>query len=154
MIYTVRFCHLAAPTDLSIGTKVTRGAILGTMGNTGLSTGAHVHIDVVEGVHSEYYTLMDIERNSPKAAPPRQALYFADRELFNHPILITTAYADADYFAHYGKVHFGFDCVPMDRHSSADHWQIHWPRSMPGTVIHIGWSPKGYGHFVSLTYEA
>lgn len=154
MKYTVRFAHLAEAPAVHLGQTVKRGQMLGKMGSTGQSTAAHVHLDVVEGEQSGRYTLEEIESGSPWPAPPRQALYFCDEELFGVKPVFTTGYADPEYFAERKKVHLGFDVVPYDRHLSETHWFLHWPRSMEGRVVAVAWDPKGYGHCLSIVYEA
>lgn len=154
MKYTVRFAHLADIPPVRLGEIVKRGQLLGEMGSTGQSTAAHVHLDVVEGEHPGRYTLADIEAGKPPAAPPRQALYFCDAELFGVKPVFTTGYADPEYFFERKKVHLGFDVVPYDRNLSKAHWGLHWPRSMDGRVVAVAWDPKGYGHCLQIVYEA
>ena len=154
MKYTVRFAHLASAPKLKIGDEVIRGQVIGIMGSTGKSTAPHVHLDVVEGEQRGSYALFEIEQDTPKAAPPRQALYFVDNELFGIDPVITTYYADPEYFKTYTKVHLGFDVVPIDRHASKEHFNIHWPRSKVGKVIAVSYDPNSYGHCISICYEA
>ena len=154
MLYTVRFAHMASAPVLKIGATVKQGDVVGIMGTSGQSTAAHVHVDVVEGEQTHPYTLADIEQDSPKAAPPRQALYFVDDMLFGVKPVITTYYADPEYFSSYGKVHLGFDVVPEDRHSTKDHFKILWPRSKVGKVVAVDYKPESYGHCISISFEA
>lgn len=154
MKYTVRFAHLASVPKLKLNDIVNRGDIVGVMGSSGQSTAPHLHIDVVEGEQKGRYTLVDIENDKPKMAPPRQLLYFVDSELFGILPVVTTYYADPDYFKFYKKVHYGFDVVPEDRHATQRHFNILWPRSMPGKVIAIDYDAKGYGHCISISYDA
>ena len=46
-LFTVRFAHLKEIPLLSVGDKVYRGNLIGYQGNTGQSTGKHLHIDVL-----------------------------------------------------------------------------------------------------------
>ena len=154
MLYTVRFAHLASAPLLKVNDTIKTGQVIGIMGSSGQSTANHVHLDVVEGEQIGKYTLTDIEKGLPKAAPPRQVLYFVDRMLFNTKPVITTYYVDPEYFEVYKKVHLGFDVVPIDRHESRDHFNILWPRSMPGKVIAVDYDAKSYGHCISISYEA
>lgn len=152
MKFTVRFAHLASRPMLTVGDKVVRGDIVGKMGNSGQSTGAHLHIDVVRGWQNHRYTLEDMDTGivSPCA---RELLWFIDDELFNHPYVITTNYADRDYFYHYKKVHHAFDIVPEDRHETQAHYYIHWNRSHPGHVMMVDYDERGYGHYILVGYE-
>ena len=53
------------PTSESISVKegqtIKEGDVIGIMGNTGQSFGAHLHIDVVRGRQTKIYTLAEIE---------------------------------------------------------------------------------------------
>ena len=42
--FTVAYCHLLRKPSLETGTKVSAGAMVGFVGNTGRSTGSHLHI--------------------------------------------------------------------------------------------------------------
>lgn len=153
MIFTARFAHLADKPLLNVGDTLRTGQVIGIMGSTGKSTGAHVHIDVVEGTQIAKYTLNEMERGQPRTATPRQALYFVDKMLFGIDPVITTHYADPAYFAQYQKVHLGYDVVPSDRHTSRDHFNILWPRTMPGKVVAVGYDAPGYGHYIHVSFS-
>ena len=152
MKYTVRFAHLAE-TMLRPGQTVTRGEIIGVMGNTGAGTGAHLHLDVVDGMQAGRYNLDDVAAGMPKPSA-KQAVLFVDDELFRIAPVVTTYYADPEYYHSRAKIHCAFDLVPEDRHSSKEHFQIHWNRSMPGTVVKIMTNDAGYGNCVQIVYEA
>ena len=47
--YTSTYQHMASKSPLAVGTKVTEGQTLGTQGNTGASTGKHLHYEVKSG---------------------------------------------------------------------------------------------------------
>ena len=42
-MFTVRFAHLKTKPPLRLGQVIRRGDLIGTMGNTGASTAAHLH---------------------------------------------------------------------------------------------------------------
>jgi len=151
--YTVRFAHLKDAPALKIGDLVNRGAVIGTMGNTGSSAGAHLHLDVVEGVQAGRYSLTDIAADRPKPSP-KQAVLFVDKELFGVEPLVTTGYADPAYYAERAKLHLAFDLVPIDRHETAAHHAIHWNRSMAGVVVKTAVKDAGYGNYISIAFEA
>lgn len=151
MIYTVRFAHLAE-TTLRPGQIVTRGDVIGVMGDTGSGTGAHLHLDVVEGLQAGRYNLADVAADKPRPSA-RQALYFIDEELFRIKPIVTTYYADPDYYHERDKIHCGFDLVPEDRHATKEHFRIHWNRSMPGRVVKIMENDPGYGNCVQIAFE-
>jgi len=47
--YTVTYIHLDMPSPVKKGETVTKGQLLGYVGDTGLSTGAHLHFEVKKG---------------------------------------------------------------------------------------------------------
>ena len=74
--YTVRYAHLREPSPLKVNDFVGRGFVVGIMGNTGQSTGAHLHIDVTRGRNAKAFKLADI------VAPDfKQLALFIDEEL-------------------------------------------------------------------------
>jgi hypothetical protein len=153
MTLTARFAHLESMPRFRIGELVNRGDVIGRMGNSGQSSGAHLHLDVVEGEQDSIYSLVGIEAGVPKCAPLRQLLYFIDSELFGVEPVITTHFCDPEYFQAFKKVHMGFDLVPEDRHQTKDHFNIHWNRSAKGRVTRIGYDEHGYGYHILIAFE-
>jgi len=149
--YTVRFAHLSERPPLEVGHTVTRGQIIGTMGNTGASTAAHLHIDCVNGEQSGRYSLAMMEAGDPNPAP-RQLNYFIDGELFGILPEITTFYCDPEYQRILKKIHPAYDIVPMDRHLTSAHYGIHWNRSIPGRVTAIYDATGGDGICMSIYF--
>ncbi len=151
MNYTVRYCHLKEPTSLKVGDKVVRGDFVGTMGNTGASKGAHLHIDCVRGRVQHMYRLKDM--NFQTLYPNVQQLnHFIDYELFNTKILITSYYYDPAYKKNNGQNHPAYDVVPKNRWKTKKNYKIFWNRSKTGTVLFINYD-SGYGNFVYIGYE-
>lgn len=118
--------------------------IIGEMGNTGLSTGAHVHLGVVEGIQTDLWRLGDMAGGNPK--PSRQQTeYFIDNTFFNHEILITTSWLGYTN-------HFAFDVVPLNRHITTANYEALWKRSFPGRVTKVGYD-SAYGNYVIVWYN-
>lgn len=153
MKYTARFAHLDDGPMAKVGDVLNRGDVIGVMGNTGVGTGAHLHLDVVEGIQAGRYTLTDVANGGPKASP-KQAVLFIDKELFRVEPVVTTGYADPEYYRSRGKWHFAFDVVPEDRHQSKAHFAIHWNRTAQGVVIKAIRGDTGYGNYLLVGYEA
>ncbi len=151
MYYTVRYAHLQElPEDQKypIGHIIHRGDVIGEMGNSGQSTGPHLHIDVVYGRQDRIYTLEDMEAGSPEPAL-RQLNYFIDDELFRSQFVITTYIGDVDYMKKRKKLHLAYDIIPTKAVK-----KIYWNRSMTGKVIAKLSHPEGYGNVILVGYEA
>ncbi len=141
--YTVRYAHLDGPSPLE--GEVNRGNVIGTMGSSGQSTGAHLHIDCVVGKQRSMYRLNDIYANDPMADFKQLAL-FIDEELGAGPFRITTWPYDYRYkIKGKWKPHPGYDVVVNKL--------LYWNRSMEGTVVLKG-HDRGYGHYVCIAFRA
>lgn len=160
MKYTVRFAHMKDAPKWKVGDVIKRGDVIGTMGTTGKSTAAHLHIDCVEGEIKYPFMLADMTRGKPK--PDRNQLrFFIDDELFGVTPEVTTGYNDPEYFAMFGKWHPAYDVVPEDRErwinkikqGTKAHYNMHWNRSYPGVVSLIVYEPKGYGNCIYITFD-
>jgi len=162
--YTQRFCHLFEEPLVDIGEKLTYGQSFVTMGNTGVSLGAHLHTDGILGHQTAVWRLSDMESYAVIPAP-RQCAYFIDGGIFGYtdkereayvqrigkePIIITTFYCDPRYKP-FGKfvLHMGYDLYPVDNR----HIGITWNRSKTGTVLSKGFD-KGYGYYINVGYKA
>lgn len=146
MKYTVRYAHLAKH-ELKLGQLLKENDIIGVMGSTGQSTGAHLHIDCVEGAHSELYHLSDIDNDKPRPSI-KQLNLFIDNGLFSCSPKVTTYYCEPEYQKVYRKMHYGYDVIPT---SGAG--VIRWNRSKLGRVSAI-FNDAGYGNMIMVTYEA
>jgi hypothetical protein len=80
MRYTVRYAHLRNLPIWRVGDVIKRGKMVGVMGNTGVSTGPHLHIDSVEGFQTSLWRLRDYETGEVISAH-RQIQHFIDDEL-------------------------------------------------------------------------
>jgi murein DD-endopeptidase MepM/ murein hydrolase activator NlpD len=138
---------------VKVGQKLTRGDMIGYMGQSGQCVGIHLHLDVVEGQHTREYKQREIEDGVPKAAPLREVNYFVDKELFGVEPVVTVHIGDPAYMAKSGKVHFHYDVVPEDRHQSTEHYIIYWNRSKVGTVVAVNQDPAAYGNCVHVVYD-
>lgn len=152
MKYTVRYAHLEEIPQLKPGTIVHRGDTIGRMGNTGKSTGAHLHIDLRKGSYAYSYRMKDILYDFKTH---RQLIWFIDKELFNSPFQITTYYCDPEYTDSHGNwvYHPAYDVVPKNRHKTNENYIIYWNRSKPGKVLLIGSDPGGYGNYIYIEYD-
>lgn len=154
MTYTVRFAHLRDAPTLRVGDVVNRGDRIGMMGSSGQSDFPHLDLGVVEGEQSDPYTYADVRNGRPRPAPLIQLLYFADEALFGVPLVVTTPYAEVEYYYTRGKIHYGLDVVPFDRKKTTEHFAIRWNRSPAGRVVRVAYDGGGYGHHIGITYEA
>jgi hypothetical protein len=153
MILTARFAHLDSLPRWKVGETIHENTVIGRMGSSGQSTAAHLHLDLTRGENAGMYSLLDIENEKPAAGPLKQLLFFVDDDLFGIAPVVTTPYAEAEYFKLLRKVHHGFDLVPEDRRTTKDHFDIHWNRSMKGRVIRVANDPYGYGYHINIAFE-
>lgn len=57
--YLTLYAHLAQTARYDVGTRVKRGQVIGLMGNTGFSTGTHLHFSVILGDSFTYNSYVD-----------------------------------------------------------------------------------------------
>ena len=151
MKYTVRYAHLKDyPAQLK-GQIMTEGDYIGTMGNTGSSSAAHLHIDCIYKYHFVMWRLFEME-NGLVTSSPTQLVWFIDDKLFKTKIHITSYYFDPDYRNATGKNHPAFDVVPQNRHYTEDNFDIFWNRSYKGRVLASGFD-LGYGNYILVGFE-
>lgn len=150
--YTVRYAHLEEIPNLQKNQFIINGEIIGRMGNSGNSIGAHLHIDCIEGFHSSVYYLWEMSGGGLTPAP-KQLNYFIDDQLFNTKILITTYYNDPLYMTMTKKLHTAYDVVPENRKKTTENYNIIWNRSMRGEVLAVGYD-KDYGNYVNIGFYA
>jgi len=147
MICTVRFAHLEQPPMYAAGDKITEGSFIGRMGNTGQSTAAHLHLDVVSGEVRKPWSLHEAE--SGKVFPqPWELNKFLNMGLFNALFRITTHYCDRDYQVQYGKLHTAYD-VSTDKEWP---WSIYWPIMPDGKVTFSG-DAGAYGYCLMASFD-
>ena len=148
-VYTVRFAHLEKPSELAFGRFVNPGDCLGIMGNTGKSTGAHLHIDATWGSNAKKFRMLDIADRTIEPAF-KQLAHFIDWELGRGPFKVTTFPYDFRYKIGGAawKAHPGYDLV-VQTHTK----RLYWNRSMTGRVIKNGYD-SGYGHHLYVAFKA
>lgn len=159
MKYTVRYAHLSEVNVVagqSVNPKIPweEATIIGKMGNSGFSTAAHLHIDVIEELSFDLWSLIDMY-NGNKTPNKQQLDYFvseSDPTLFGVNPIITTKYDEADYLDKYGKRHLGYDCVPANRLETDDNYYIYWNRKFAGRVLATGYD-SAYGNYVLIGYD-
>lgn len=159
MKYTVRYAHLESinvTKGQSVNPKVPweDASIIGKMGSSGISTAAHLHIDVIEGLSFKLWSLIDMY-NGNKTPSKQQLDYFvseSDPTLFGVNPVITTEYDEPDYVDKYGKRHLGYDCVPVNRFNTDSNFYIYWNRKFAGRVLRTGYD-NAYGYYVLVGYD-
>lgn len=60
--YYTKYGHLTSNVRVKVGDRVKRGDIIGYMGNSGSSTGVHVHFAVSKGSQTSYFNPMNLYR--------------------------------------------------------------------------------------------
>jgi hypothetical protein len=148
MKYTVRYCHLdKLPDHLKEGQLIKNTEKIGVMGNTGASTGRHLHIDCVQGFEFYHWHLKDMVNEDLKPNF-KQLLYFIDNELFNAPFEVTSHIYDYRYYELFGKHHPAIDIIPLSGDGS-----IFWNRSKPGQILSMDFD-SGYGNYIHMGFYA
>ena len=147
MIYTVRYAHLKHLPPHDIGDVLSFGDVVGIMGNTGASYGAHLHIDCVRGLQKDPWKLIDMENY--KVTPDfKQLNYFIDSDLFKGDYKITTHVASIPYQKSLGKLHLAYDVIPLKSSKNT----IYYNRTRPGTVVAKG-THSGYGNYIHISFR-
>ena len=154
MKYTARFCHLEYLPKYNAGDPIAEGMIIGRMGSSGQSSANHLHFDVVEGFVDKLIYLYQIGPDKEYKPSKQQLDYFIEPpHMFIVEPVITTEWCDPEYLRVYGKLHHGLDLVPEDRHRTTDHFDIHWNRSMIGSVLKKGYAPNSYGNYILIGFD-
>lgn len=157
--YTVRYAHLdrilVSEGDMVNPTLPWKAATpIGVMGNTGLSTAAHLHIDVVKYWQFKLWKLLDMYNGNK--TPSKQELDFFvspyDDTLFKVNPVITTEYDEQEYADTYGVRHLGYDVVPENRKYTTKNFTMYWNRSFAGRVLKTGYD-NAYGNYVLVGYD-
>ena len=117
---------------------------IGKMGSTGISTGAHLHIGVVEGIQPNLWRLGDMAKGNPKPSK-QQTDFFIDNTLFEYPILTTMTWLGYEN-------HYAYDVVPQNRQLTQANFDVMWNRSFAGRVIKTGFD-SAYGNYVIIWYN-
>lgn len=159
MKYYARYAHLKYQAMHKEGDSIFRGDIIGTMGNTGQSTGAHLHFDLIQKDPGGMYRLADIPgmiTDLPELM--KQYNFFIDYEMFCDDIKLTTSFGEPFYPSNLNtppnerkswKFHPAYDLVPKHKENNI----IYWNRSKPGTVFKVG-TDNGYGNYIIIRFEA
>ena len=157
-MYLARYAHLDE-IKVSVGDKTqpdilwngrhSKATEIGVEGNTGLSTGSHLHLDVVKVPYDpnfryEKYTQSDIFNGNPPA-DKEELYYFIDDTLFKGDYKITTEYLSKEYEEQFKRVHPAVDVFSLGDKT------IYWNRSVRGRVVHTGYD-NAYGNHVVVAY--
>lgn len=161
MIYQARYAHLETLPDWKVGDKIKKGDIIGKMGSTGASKFSHLHFDLIQQVVTDHvYRLDEIQKYIiDLESLMYQYRYFIDDSLFGIAPHISTFFGDWKYPTNgitpvsSWQFHPAFDVVPVDRHSTDEHFYIRWNRSADGEVSSCRFD-HGYGNHLCATYEA
>jgi hypothetical protein len=158
-MYLARYAHLddikvsvgdVCQADIAWhGKGISPATEIGIQGNTGLSTGTHLHIDVVKVPYDpnfryKKYTQADIYAGNPPA-DKTELYYFLDETLFKDDYIITTHFNSQDYYEEFGRRHPAADIVSLGNKT------IYWNRSTRGRVVHTGYD-NAYGKNVVIAY--
>lgn len=130
------------------GDKIKKNDIIGKMGETGIATAAHLHMDNAMGVLRENWKLADVERGIIKPVP-RELNKFVTSKLFNGSVRVTTPYCDYKYQEDWDKVHYGYDLSTDEPWP----WPIFWPIKQLGTVI-LCKKDNAYGWTLLVVYDS
>jgi len=148
--HTVRYAHLESLPKWKVGQLIRPHDIIGKMGNTGQSDGAHLHIDVINGYTSELYKLQEMGCTNKYTPNIEQLNYFIDYALFRSEYKISTYFGDPRYLKTYNKPHYGYDIFPTAGYSF---WDIYWNRTKMGHVLKTGYAENSYGYYIIIGFE-
>ena len=159
MKYTVMYAHLKSINvkagDL-VNAKVPwkNATLIGIMGDTGLSTAAHLHLSVIEGLRFELWKL--IQMYNGDLTPSKEELDFFmsenDPTLFGVAPYITVEWDDQWYIDNRNKRHLAKDGVPINRKVTDLNFTIYWNRTFGGRVLKTGYD-SAYGNYVLIGYD-
>lgn len=159
MKYTVMYSHLKridVDEGQSVNPKVPWEAatIIGEMGNTGLSTAAHLHIAVVKGLQFVLWRLIDMYNGNKEPVKSQLDLFISENDstLFGVNPYITVEWDDQWYIDNRGKRHLAKDCVPINRKETDANFNIFWNRKFAGRVLKTGYD-YAYGNYVLIGYD-
>ena len=77
--YTSYYCHLSA-FNVSVGQIVTKDTVIGKSGNTGNSTGPHLHLGLANGRwYADYYSYYGNDGFIGHSFNPRNAIVFPSK---------------------------------------------------------------------------
>ena len=137
---TCRLLHLSK-VYVKTGDKIKYKQLLGLQGNTGTSTGKHLHIDCVKGAEV-FYRMADIE-NGVVQSDKEILDKFKNEDLFQNNFYVTWDYLEEPY--PYPTKHWGIDllCTESD--------EIYFPFDT-GTVVNTGYSSTA-GYYIVIQFE-
>ena len=165
MKYTLLTAHAKNPVSFPIGHIVSRGDMIGLLGNTGLSVGGnagkHVHKTVVKGWIDHLWSLSDMENGIVETSPAtlRELNYFTDSEFWGgFPYVVTTSYGSEAYMRNpavgNSLLHLARDVVVYNKEDPnlERDYPFYWNRTWDGKLLAKG-THDIYGNWACWGYE-
>lgn len=149
--YTQRVAHLAT-IECTKGQELQQNDVIGIMGNTGQSTGPHVHTDVIKGKRKKLWRLRQMFPGGPVEPDERQLNFCVQGIFAPHTERVTTEYDDPGYLAVRNKHHYAVDVVPKWLNECIGIPYVRYSRSWKGTVLTTGFDRIGYGLYVLIHF--
>lgn len=131
---------------------------IGIMGSTGLSSGNHLHIGVVDGAHTRLWRLADTARGNPKPNKTESDWFITGNDLFvgqdgsKRTNRITTPWNSQSYLKKYGDLHSAYDIVDNEPGIPYIVWNRGVTRPIPGKVVKVGYD-GAHGNYVIVQYS-